>query len=715
MAIENRLSRVRQRGPSPRTSLMVAAVALVSIIGFALLGGALVGPTPRPSQSAMLGTPLLPTSPLAAAANPTPLPCVAPRIVRLSGPITRHLHELSPTGFQTLTPWEGADWNLVADTRAGFWASSFGRLTRLDAAGTVTASWTFADDALFDATGVVPARDGGVWLWGGHTVAWFDGVLFRDVVPAPIQVSASSWINDVAEAPDGSLWAATSYDGPTNTEGRVFHWDGRSWSDVCDLPTDGISRLAIDPHGGVWVAPTAGTGDVYYFDGATWSVPPSDPTWLHDPARGGGISGFVAADDGTVWMAAGGLGHFDGRSWKSVRAEGFDLSATVSLAVASDDTVWAVTGSASPPGDPSARYFGVDIAHFDGLWGLYDTTNGLPAPQPPSYATITAVAASGNAVVAATRDGFYRLSGGRWVRTGPAPAAAPAAAPAWGDTLLAVSSGEAWEASSGGDGLWHLSNGSWTNVPVAPWQPPLMVFDVARSPDGTLAVATAKGAAVLRVGQWTVLETGAVQKVTFARGGEIWVARHDGGSEETTVDSFRFDGRAWVQTELPSLTRGVPTRLIVARDGEPWLLTGGLVSSLDHFDGAAWVHGLPPGPLKNTTDVAVAANGYLWALGPDDQSGWTIARYGGVTWTAYQVPDSLAGSGSGWAPGGLAIAPDGNLWLATTDRGLARFDGQNWSLRFSGSGFSELSFAPDGTLWVVGPSGVQRLPARQLR
>lgn len=722
MALEVPPSRVPQGGRSPQAALTVFLVALVSIVGFALLGKAPATSAPDSSPPAALAppSPSPAPSPEAAAVTPAPVPrCVVPRIVALRGPIARHPRPLAPTGFETLTPWTGGEWGLVADAQVGFWAAGSGRLTRLDASGTMTDSWTFTDDPIFGAWGIVPAREGGVWLWGGPIIAWFDGERLRDVIAAPVEASGTSWLVSVAEAADGSLWAAANGDwaatsrGPTYG-GRVFHWDGGSWSDVCRPETAReISRLAVDAAGDVWVAPGEATADVSYFDGTTWSIPPSDPAWTNDPARpNAGIGALVAADDGSLWMAAGGLGRFDGKAWTSVRSKTVDLSGTVSLAAAPDGTVWAATGSVSLPGDAWGPHTGIDIARFDGLsWTVYDSTDGLPAPEPNS-ATITAVAASNEAVIAAARDGFYRLSDDRWVRAGPRPTAA---APAWSQRLLAVSAGEAWSATD--DGLWYVRNGTWTKVPVAGWKPPLRAFDVARSPDGTLAVATDQGAAVLRAGRWTLLEKGEAHAVTFARDGVIWVAERASEGTETTVASFRFDGRAWLRTVLPTVTAaGWPMGLFLAPDGELWLLSQGWAASLDRFDGTRWEYGSALGgsQLADVAGLAVAPNGDLWVLaGGGDPPDWAVARYDGTTWTVDRASDGLAEPGNLMGPGGFAIAPDSSLWVAT-DRGLARFDGQRWSLRFAGYVFSALSFAPDGALWAFGPSGVQCLPANRL-
>jgi hypothetical protein len=289
--------------------------------------------------------------------------------------------------------------------------------------------------------------------------------------------------------------------------------------------------------------------------------------------------------------------------------------------------------------------------------------------------------------------------------------------------LLAVSSNEAWAATWDG-GLWHIRNGGWTNVTIADWQPPLQVFDLDRAPDGTLAVATDRGAAVLRAGRWTVLEVGEAHAVTFAGDGALWVAEATGreSGTQTTVASFRFDGGSWTRTALPTLAASGWPMLGIGPGGEPWVGAGGWDGSLDRFDGARWVRVSPLGGSEtvNVGSLAVAPNGDLWVgllLGRAEPF-WAIARYDGAVWTVWPTADILPRLDSN-APdalpgypfwGGLAFAPDGRLWLGG-DRGLVRFDGQHWVV-VAGTDFVRTpSFAPDGAFWAVGPSGVQWRPA----
>ncbi len=717
MAVDVPPSRVPQRGVPPWLALALVGVAVGSIAGFAILNKTPVAPGPDFSPAAVVAPSPTPrwsptVSPRVAA--PTPSPCVAPRIAALTAPIPRHPRPLAPTGFAVLTPWMGGEPSLVADVGGGFWATGNGRLTRLDARGVMTASWTFADDELFGAWSIVPARGGGVWLWDESTIGWFDGEQFRDVIAAPAAASEAAWIVDVAEAPDGSLWVAANAgpaDGPAD-QGVVTHWDGTSWTAVCrPLPSFTIAHVAVDAAGDVWVAPELAS-DVTRFDGTTWSTPPSDPAWTAD--RGGADAwpvSLVTAEDGSLWLAFGGLGHYQAKTWTSAATDAVDLSGTVSLAAAPDGSAWLATDSVSLPGDEWGPRTGIAVAHVDGgSWTVYDSADGLPAPE-PNRATVTAVAASRQAVIAATRDGFYRFSGDRWVRVGRSPAAAPA----WAQKLLAVSAREAWAVSD--DGLWHVRDGRWTRVPVAGWKPPMRAFDVDRAPDGTLAVATDRGTAVLRAGRWTVLAEEEAHAVTIADDGSIWVGEQPPEGTQTTVASFNFDGRAWVRNALPAVTSiGWPAALVRAPDGGQWLLSQGWGRELHRFDGTRWTRGSQLGDyhLGDVAGLALAPNGDLLALTTGhDETDWAVARYDGATWTVHRPPDDLAQPGSLEAPNGFAIAPDGGLWVST-GQGLVHFDGRRWSRRFAESSSYALSFAPDGTLWALGPSGVQRLPASLL-
>ena len=155
-----------------------------------------------------------------------------------------HAAALAPTGIDVLTSDPGAYGRMVEDGGGFLWArEDGGRLVRFDPASGFARIWTVTDDAAFETIDIAPARDRGVWLLNGLTLRLFDGTVFADVVQAPAGIVA------VAEAPDGTLWAAT-------TDGLVLHWGGSSWTTLDPGRPDpgaAISAIAVDPEGRPWI------------------------------------------------------------------------------------------------------------------------------------------------------------------------------------------------------------------------------------------------------------------------------------------------------------------------------------------------------------------------------------------------------------------------------------------------------------------------------
>jgi hypothetical protein len=144
----------------------------------------------------------------------------------------------------------------------------------------------------------------------------------------------------------------------------------------------------------------------------------------------------------------------------------------------------------------------------------------------------------------------------------------------------------------------------------------------------------------------------------------------------------RFDGRTCESVDPIGDGRGVEV-LDLAADPD-----GGLIATMFR------------GPTSTPGSGNVYAN-YL-------------ARYDGTRWTIldqfdYPVVHGLRG----------IAAPSGDqVWRLghAADVALERFDGQRWEPVVTGFFTTgPLSIAPDGTVWLVGPSGLQRLRAEDVR
>jgi hypothetical protein len=129
-------------------------------------------------------------------------------------------------------------------------------------------------------------------------------------------------VNDVAAAPDGTLWIAT-YQG-------VVTWDGLSFglhTTADGLPSDEALGIAAAPDGTVWVATTGGTAR---WDGAGWTAwtaingLPAD--WTTSVAAAGG-------DDAWIGTSVG-IAHWDGLAWTTWGPDqGLPPSVVTSLAL----------------------------------------------------------------------------------------------------------------------------------------------------------------------------------------------------------------------------------------------------------------------------------------------------------------------------------------------------------------------------------------------
>jgi hypothetical protein len=108
-------------------------------------------------------------------------------------------------------------------------------------------------------------------------------------------------------------------------------------------------------------------------------------------------------------------------------------------------------------------------------------------------------------------------------------------------------------------------------------------------------------------------------------------------------------------------------------------------------------------PLQDTVPsewfhdlVAVSAD-EIWVVldRRDGTSGGTIGHRDDGEWALYGLSDDEA------PIAGLAAAPDGTIWAATSV-GVFSFDGARWTRRFDGPA-AGIAVAADGTTWIGGP------------
>ncbi|MEW6059883.1 MAG: hypothetical protein AB1551_07085 [Actinomycetota bacterium] len=230
---------------------------------------------------------------------------------------------------------------------------------------------------------------------------------------------------------------------------------------------------------------------------------------------------------------------------------------------------------------------------------------------------------------------------------------------------------------------------------------PVLIWDIAEGPDGTVWACGDGGVLHWQDGSWTQITTEGrpstwAGAIALDPSGNVWVANHtepDAPGEPASLGISRFDGVTWTtypEDELfpPDLVtaegwpRGGIGVIVPVSAGDVWVGGGGAVA---HFVDGAWTsYGSAELGLATVASIAVT-DGEVWIAGGFPLGGSpAIARFDGTTWTP--VSDGLEGSGHEpvelTSEGGAAeytkvVAGRGEIW-ATTWAALYRSDGSRW-------------------------------------
>jgi hypothetical protein len=124
-----------------------------------------------------------------------------------------------------------------------------------------------------------------------------------------------------------------------------------------------------------------------------------------------------------------------------------------------------------------------------------------------------------------------------------------------------------------------------------------------------------------------------------------------------------------------------------------------------HLEWTTWT--LTSGlPHEVAAGLAIASDGTVWCSHPVEGGGG-VSRFDGTQWTNYTTEDGLGSDLVLWFRG-IAIADDGDVWVATYDRGASRFDGNTWTVYASENGLVDdlvaaVAIASNGDVWCAGP------------
>ena len=485
---------------------------------------------------------------------------------------------------------------------------------------------------------------------------------------------------------------------------RLF--DGETFIDVVTIPEGSGPGSVMDategPDGQLWVTTEQG---VFHRDGAAWTSLP----WTFDA-----LPGEIGFDTrGRLWVgldkypgpAGAGVAMHDEGGWSDPQAGSPVRSMVRSIASSADGSTWFGTESG--------------LARFDGsAWSWELPFGSLAGPI-----SSVSVRPDGSVwVVSSGGPGVPRiavLKGATWQELD-----LPSDFENFGGWLLVGAAGDGVVFASDG-GVLRLADEDWTRIwpEASPAGPRWVLAIAAVSAEDVLAGSHSDGGPAgvwrLRTGAWERdaspgSPASSVRSLAFGPDGSLWAG------EEGWVKVFR-DG-AWMSVldgaELFSAVQIVP-----AADGTVWVAAGfGGVVAL-RPDGSTWrFDSLDRAPQDLVTSVAVGSDGAIWAgsdavrctkgPGPTDCNGTGLARFDGQAWTLENPLGAPSPEDGELRVNDLLTASDGSLWMAGEEWGgsarsfVARFADGAWTVLLdTASRVVALAEHPDGSILAAG-SGI---------
>jgi signal transduction histidine kinase/ligand-binding sensor domain-containing protein len=536
---------------------------------------------------------------------------------------------------------------------------------------------------------------GELYVAGIGDIRQFSGGKWSHIFHTPDRACV---IRKIIAAPDGSLWAATSWG---LLHGRPSQWTLFTGPEMAARlqanqihPSLTVERLPA----AVFAKPRTNSLPARRYDFADICEDHQGKIWL------GTTGGEILCFNPAATNAAAG-------NWSVYNeADGLVCGRSPSLLPLPDGTVWVVYGTGS-------GYANI----FDGAaWQKLNLTDaGVPGDGGNLIQTRDGtVWLSGRYVLAAWRDGHWQTYSKPAV---PVPAAR--------NFLLEASDGALWIGGPGTE-IQRVDYGP------ARWLTLRDLNFAWESPAGAQWFLHRDGRVVVHesTGQWTSygVEDGlpdAPVVLLGTKAGDVWVA----GSHEHTAATARFDGRKWTRFIHDDFSWGVDWRAAFeASDGSVWF--GAAVDSsgpknhlagLLQFWNGQWIHHhqpgrFPPGQTETNPAAILPATqrpepiGKFYCLGESrDEKIWAgrsiLAVNDARKWTVFSAPTNIHIG----AIEAMLTTTNRELWIGTRQFGAARYDGREWR-QFQGkdslvaNSVRSLVQTADGSIWAATDRDVSR-------
>ena len=570
--------------------------------------------------------------------------------------------------------------------------------------------------------------------------------------PSLFQLQHTSWtdregappqINDIVQAPDGSLWLGSG-------EG-LYRFDGFTFERIRSIdgdspaPTEILCLLATS-NGDLWIGTTL-NGAILLRNGEVRRFPKFEGLPLNTS-----VLSLVNDSDGTIWAGTYlGLQRFDGSQWRNIgQAWGVPEMVQFMLQLDSDGTLWAeanerglfrlkrgshhfeqlsdiLLGSKFFDRSPSGENWASTSSGICPFAEAQKSTscqhwalrNNGSAPPPFAADSILTFDRRGNLWMKAWQGGGIKRLDAAAFREAFRPAHPEEKMESFtkrdgltSDRIYSVfrdrRDGSIWVGTD--HGLDHFRETPF--VPVFP-EPGTLDFGVQAQKDGRVWIGSVVG------GLWTASPGGkaavtipdiAVQSLYEAQRGTLWFGTYAPVTIASIPDS-PDDGKTTSLPLTPELRSQVALQSIVEdRAGAVWVSF--IPYGLAKWEGGHWTKdgGLTGLPEAWVVILTMGPDGRLWAGYLDGEA----AVIDGTSVRRYTAKDGL-----NIGPVAAILSGRSNCWLAGPN-GLVRFDGQRFHLLSEAnnrafSGITGIAEARNGDLWLNAWDGVRRIAAAELR
>jgi ligand-binding sensor domain-containing protein len=570
-----------------------------------------------------------------------------------------------PPGWVSYTNANENILDIAFDQNGYLWAASRGGLVRWNVDDGTYRKFTTADGLPSnEITAVLPARDGTLWVATRGGLASFDGEQWT-IYP---MLEQGSVIQEIYQDSHDRLWFATRWDGVLTFDGR--HWTTYSMDD--GLGSNWVDAVAEDKQGNIWLGTwffyCGCEGEPNYiegvsrFDGQGWTVHGADIGLDdEDPASSIHVTSIAVDPKGGIWFGTVGFGavYYDGTNHTTfMTVDGLSDDTVNEIQIDKNGTVWFAT-----PGG---------LARYDSQnWDVFTVDDGLV-----DNLVLSLVIAPDGTVLAGTASG------------------------------ISFFDGHNWHALQTDDRL-----------------PSNQVNGIDSTPEGVVWLATDRGAAAFDGSMWQAFTAdnglpgaGVTSAVAVAPDGSIWLG--------TQALSSPPDSGAIVHIETDGNISYTPLEML-RNAGIHEIMEGVYAIDIDAL-GDVWVGSYEAWHFNGSNWTSYTQGSNYWVVRPEKLvisptlGVWTgdwggICQFFDQNWICYgpQYKNQV-----GWDVRGLAIAPDGAVWVATelsdetfhTQTGFKRFDGQTWTVEttLNQRDVTDMDFAPNGTLWVATRAGAYR-------